>query len=156
MYVGSTFPEIKARYIDTGKLYYVFKDLPILSNHPQAGLAAQAAECAGAQGKYWEMHGKLFAQPQEWDTTSTAARTQFERYADVIGADAVELSRCIDEGRFFDEVRFDIAEATGLGLTGTPAFLINGKLLSGARPPEQFIQVLDRELSQSSNSAAPD
>jgi protein-disulfide isomerase len=127
-------------------VYYVFKDFPILSNHPQAALAAEAAECAGDQGKYWEMHGKLFAQPEEWDTTSEEARISFQRYAGVLDLDATDLLACIDEGRYSDEVAGDFEEARQLGLNGTPAFIINGKLLSGAQPTEVFAQVLDQEL----------
>jgi len=120
----------------------------VLSNHPQAGLAAQAAECAGDQGQYWTMHGKLFATPSEWDTTSEAALVSFRRYAEVIGIDATVLEQCITEGVYAPEVQRDFEEARLLGLTGTPAFIINGRLLSGAHPVEQFIQILDRELAE--------
>ena len=147
MYVSSTFPELKTKYIDTGKVYYVFKDFPIVQLHPQAELAAQAAECAGDQGQYWQMHGQLFAEPSEWDTTPEAAQESFRRYAAALGLDSAELLHCIDQGRYADEVQRDMTEGRTLGLTGTPAFIINGKLLSGARPTEQFIRVLDRELS---------
>jgi protein-disulfide isomerase len=148
LYVGSTLPEIKSRYIDSGKVYYVFKDLPILSNHPQAGLAAQAAECAGDQNAYWEMHGALFAEPSEWDTTADEAKAAFRRYATALNLNADALLECVEQGRYAEEVDGDIREAIRLGLNGTPAFIINGRLLSGARPTEQFIQVLDRELSE--------
>lgn len=148
MYVGSTLPEIKSKYIDTGKVYYVFKDFPIVSSHPQAALAAQAAECAGDQNSYWEMHGALFAEPSEWDTTPEAAKDTFRRYAETLALDADALMQCVDQEQYAAEVERDTQEAIRLGLNGTPAFIINGKLMSGARPTEQFIQVFDRELSQ--------
>ncbi|HEY0738057.1 MAG TPA: DsbA family protein [Herpetosiphonaceae bacterium] len=148
MYVSSTLPEIKSKYIDTGKVYYVFKDFPVVSNHPQAALAAQAAECAGDQNSYWQMHEALFDEPSEWDTTPEAAKEAFYRYADTLKLDADTLMRCVEQGYHADEVERDNQEAIRLGLTGTPAFIVNGRLMSGARPTEQFIQVFDRELSQ--------
>ena len=148
MYVSSTFPEVKAKYIDTGSVYYVFKDFPIVQRHPQAELAAQAAECAGDQGQYWALHEQLFAAPQEWDTTADAAQAAFRRYAETLALDPAELEQCVTQGQHAAEVQQDSAEAQALGLTGTPAFIINGKLLSGAAPTEHFIALLNRELQQ--------
>lgn len=147
MYAGAALPELKKRYIDTGQVYYVYKDFPIVELHPQATLAAQAAECAGEQDKYWDMHNALFANAEAWDTTQEAARAGFRSYAEAIGMDVAAFERCISEGTYADEVQRDYEEARSLGLQGTPAFIINGKLLSGARPIEQFVQVLDQELA---------
>ena len=94
------------------------------------------------------MHSALFAQPSEWDTTPEEARAAFGRYAEALQLDPAELMQCLDQQRFADEVARDAREATRLGLNGTPAFIINGKLMSGARPTEHFIQVLDRELGR--------
>lgn len=94
------------------------------------------------------MHGKLFAEPSEWDTTPELAKEAFWRYAEVLQLDPDALIQCIDQGRYADEVERDTNEAIRLGLNGTPAFIINGKLMTGARPIEQFIQVIDRELRQ--------
>jgi protein-disulfide isomerase len=146
LYVSSTFPQIKEKYIDTGQVYYVYKDFPVVSSHPQAALAAQAAECAGEQNSYWQMHGKLFAEPSEWDTTPEEAKAAFQRYAEAIQIDPAELMQCVDQQRYADEVNLDAKDAARLGLNGTPAFIINGKLMTGARPSEHFIQVIDREL----------
>jgi protein-disulfide isomerase len=129
-------------------VYYVYKDFPIVNNHPQAALAAEAAECAGDQDKYWDMHDQLFAQPEEWDTTPEDARSSFRRYAEVLALNADDLLRCVDEGRYREEVQADFDEAVGLGLNGTPAFIINGKLLVGAQPAEVFVEVLDQELAR--------
>lgn len=147
LYSSSAFPELKADYIDTGKIYYVFKDFPVVSSHPQAVIAAHAAECAGEQNKYWDMHGKLFATPDEWDTTEDVARSNFTRYAEVLGLDVNAFNQCIDQQRFADEIAQDFSEGRTLGLAGTPSFIINGKLLQGARPIEQLRPLLDRELA---------
>jgi protein-disulfide isomerase len=127
-------------------VYYVFKDFPIVALHPQAGLAAQAAECAGEQGGYWSMHSRLFEQPDEWSSGPEQALSAFLGYAEELQLDSATFDQCLQAGDYADEVGRDVREAQMLGLSGTPAFIINGKLLSGARPAEQFLQVLDREL----------
>jgi len=137
---------IKEQYIDTGKVYYVYKDFPLVSLHPQAGLAAQAAECAGDQGRYWKLHHKLFDNPQAWDTSSDEAIRSFRRYAEQLGIDGIEMEQCLVQGRYADAVQRNFDEGRRLGITGTPAFIINGKLLAGAHPTEVFTKVLDREL----------
>ncbi len=93
------------------------------------------------------MHDQLFAQADEWARDAQTALAAFERYAAAIAINPTELTQCIREERYAAEVQGDFNEAQRLGLTGTPAFIINGKLFSGARPTEQFIQVLDRELN---------
>jgi protein-disulfide isomerase len=149
VHASSVFKELKTQYIDTGKVYYVFKDFPIRELHPQARLAAEAAECAGAQGGYWPMHDQLFAEPSEWDGGSAeTAEASFRRYAERIGLDRAAFEQCLASDQFTDEIQRDYDEARALGLTGTPAFVINGKLLSGARPIQQFSSVLDGELAQ--------
>ncbi len=146
-YSTTTFPEIKKAYIDTGKVYYVFKDYPITQLHPQAEIASQAAECAGAQGKYWEMHEALFAQPEEWDTTEAAARDAMTRYAQEFSLDGTQFASCMQSDTLArSDVEANMAEGRQLGLTGTPSFVINGKLLAGAQPLDVFERVLDREI----------
>lgn len=150
IHASMVFADLKAQYIDTGKIYYVFKDFPITESHPQAALAAEAAECAGTQGGYWPMHDQLFTDQSDWDGRSaTTAQASFRRYAETIGLDTTAFDQCMTSQQFADEVQRDWSEARSLGLTGTPAFIINGKLMSGARPFEQFKQVLDKELAGS-------
>ena len=127
-------------------MYYVYKDFPIRQLHPQAELAAEAAECAGEQGKYWEMHKALFARPSQWDTTAQAARAAFARYAEDIELDLEAFAACLDTGRQRPNVEANMAEGHYLGITATPAFVINGKLLSGAQATTLFKRVFDREL----------
>lgn len=146
IYELTTFPQIKARYIETGKVYYVYKDFPVVSE--QGGLAAQAAECAGEQGRYWEMHAKLFIQPKEWNIAAGQAKSIFGGYADALGMERATLEQCVAAEPSAAEVEADFQEGLALGLQGTPAFIINGKLLSGAQSIEIFDQVLERALNE--------
>ncbi len=146
-YTTETFPTVKEQYIDTGKVFYVYKDMPIVDNHPQAASAAEAAECAGEQGQYWPMHEQLFAEPEAWNTTADEARASFERYANELGMNSADLLACFAEGRYRGEVQADFDEAQQFGLSGTPSFVINGKLLVGAYPTEDFVRIVDRELN---------
>ena len=126
----------------------MYKDFPIVQLHPQAHIAAEAAECAGEQGGYWRMHGALFAAPSEWDTTGEAARAAFKRYAADLGLDGARFDSCMAEGRYQPDILANIAEGRRLGVTGTPAFIVNGKIMAGAQETEVFRRVLDRELNQ--------
>lgn len=140
-----TFPQIKANYIDTGLVRYVFKDFPLTSIHPQAVLAAQAARCAGEQeaDAYLTMHGLLFANQQAWSGQSNAAEL-FAGYAADAGLDGEALAACLESGQFEAAVGADLDEGIRLGVTGTPAFFLNGQLLSGAQPYEVFAQAIDQ------------
>ncbi len=124
----------------------MYKDLPFLPNHPQAAAAAEAAECAGEQGKYWEMHRELFRASSEWDTTADAARSSFTRYGDTIGLHEQQFVACLEDGRYRGNVEANMAEGRHLGVTGTPSFIINGKILSGAHPYEVFRSAFEKEL----------
>ncbi len=125
----------------------MYKDFPIVELHPQAHLAAEAAECAGEQGEYWEMHTTLFASSSDWDTTEATAREAFAGYATRLGLETEQFAACLAEGRYRDNVDANLAEGRRLGVTGTPAFVINGKFLGGAQPTEIFKRVIDRELN---------
>ncbi len=129
-------------------MYYVYKDFPIMQLHPQAHIAAEAAECAGEQGAYWRMHRTLFAAPSEWDTTEEAARAAFTRYAVDLGLDGARFDSCMAGGGYQPDILANMAEGRRLGVTGTPAFIVNGKIMAGAQETEVFRRVLDRELNQ--------
>jgi protein-disulfide isomerase len=141
-----TFPTLREEYIDTGKVQFIYKDYPIVSEHGY--LASQAAECAGEQGAYWEMHDQLFVDPAEWNESPEAAQVAFRRYAEALGLDAEALLACLVEERYRPEIDRDFEEGLDIGLFGTPSFIINRKLLSGAQPPEVFRDVIERELAE--------
>jgi protein-disulfide isomerase/plastocyanin len=142
-YVAETYPQIVKDYIETGKVKYVFRDFP-LDFHPSAQKAAEAAECAGEQGKYWEMHDVLF------ENQDALGVDTLKMYAVSLGLDTVEFDNCLDSGAMAEEVLADLADGQAYGVSGTPGFFINGKLLSGAQPFEAFKQEIEAALVEAS------
>ena len=121
----------------------IVKDLP-LAAHRQAQQAAEAARCAGAEGRFWPYHDRLFTEQPRF------AEEQLVTYAVDLGLNGETFARCLTERRFARQVESDRAEARALGLTGTPAFLINGRVLMGAQPIEAFRGVIDGALQRGS------
>lgn len=136
-HAGATVPQIDKDYIVTGKVRYVFRDFPLESIHAQAAKAAEAAHCAGDQGKYWEMHDKLFANQK------ALAPKNLVEYARAIGLKAKPFKKCLDSGMYADKVKNSVTEGQKLGISGTPALLLGVsdgdrvkevKLMVGALP----------------------
>jgi protein-disulfide isomerase len=131
-----TMPSIISELVETGRVYYVLKDLP-LDMHPIAPLAAAAARCAGEQDAYWEMHDVLFERQQAWSQSGTPA-TVIDSIAEEVGLDMNDFTTCVESGRYDDVIRANMQEAISFGMTGTPGFFIDGYPLSGAQPFELF------------------
>lgn len=145
------YPRIRDSYINTGKLKYFHRDMP-LPFHEGAMPAARAIHCAGAQGKFWEMHDSLLA-----DSASLRAADIDDR-AGKLGLNVVDLDRCISSDRYADIIQRSVTEATQMQVSGTPTFLIGtlddqGRLMSvktsvvGAHPFETFQAALDPLLA---------
>jgi protein-disulfide isomerase len=117
-------PDLIKQYVDTGKARYVYRDYPLNSIHPNAQKAAEAAVCAGRQGKYWEMNDKLFAAQDEWSGSSDAV-SSFKTYAAGLGLDKSAFNQCLDKGEATTEVQGETLLGESLGLRGTPSFLVN-------------------------------
>ncbi|HEX6769868.1 MAG TPA: thioredoxin domain-containing protein, partial [Candidatus Binatia bacterium] len=137
--VQPRFSELLKKY--DGKIRIVHKDLPLDEIHPQARQAAEAARCAGDQGKFWEYHDRLY------EGSPKAAGDDLKIYAKAIGLNVEFFERCFNSGKFKAAVQNDLAEGAQLGLSGTPAFFINGRELSGAQPLEAFTAIIDEELA---------
>ncbi len=133
-------------------LRYVFFDLPLESIHKQAFKAAEASRCAGEQGKYWEMHDQLFAQPPALEIAD------LNRHATGLNLDSAKFQECMNTGKYASEIRKDISEGQRVGVRGTPTFLIGTseqepsrvhvlKILRGARPYGDFKQAIEDLLT---------
>ncbi len=141
-YCGKVEPTVKQvldKYKD--KVRFVYRDFP-LPIHPFAPKAAEAAQCANAQGKFWEYHDALYADQSKLavaDLESTAGR---------LGLKADEFKTCLESGKFAAEVNRDVADAQRAGVNSTPSFFINGIPLVGAQEYGAFAEVIDRELAR--------
>ena len=131
------------RLVDEYKnnLRYVFMDFP-LSFHRDAQKAHEAAHCAGEQGKYFEFNRKVFGNQQKMKVAD------LKNYAKQLQMDAKKFDQCLDSGKFKDQVSELMRKGMDAGVSGTPAFFINGILLSGAQPYEAFKELIDSELNR--------
>jgi len=139
--VTPTLAKIEAEYGD--KVRIAFKHMP-LSIHPQAPQAHAASEAAHRQGKFWEMHDKIFADQRDLSVATLAS------HARAIGLDMDRYAADIADARIKKKVDEDMAQASKLGVTGTPSFFINGRFLSGAQPFENFKRMIDAAIEKAS------
>lgn len=137
--VNPTLERVRVTYGDKVKI--VFKDFP-LPNHAQAPKAAEAAHCAGEQGKYWEMHDRMFADQRALDVP------KLKESAAALGLDAAKFGQCLDSGKHAGLVTAGTAQGEKMGVNSTPTLYINGRALIGAQPFEAFKQVIDEELAR--------
>ncbi len=152
-FATTTLPQVIKNYVDTGKLRYVFRDFPIAGIHPAATSAAQAAHCAGAQGKYWQMHDRFFA------TQRTLSQRKWKAHAVALGLDMTKFNQCLTDKNVANLVRKGVADGRKIGVTGTPAFYLgvisaDGKIVKatemirGARPYASFKVIIDRLIAK--------
>ncbi len=142
-------PTIEKDYIDTGKVKFVYRDFP-LSSHAMALPYAEAAECSGDQGKYWDMHDKIFEEQAELGR-GTITQITLEDLADwsaELDLDLEAFDECMASGKHRDEVLKDLDDGSMAGVQGTPSFFINGKIIRGALPLEAFIEAIESELGE--------
>ncbi len=130
-----------------GKVAFAYKDVP-LPMHSHAQKAAEAAHCAGAQGKYWEYHDKLFA-------TRQLDVSQLKEHARSLGLDAKLFDKCLDSGEQAELVKSQLAEGQGYKIEGTPSFFINGRFFSGGMTYDQLRVIVDEELGTLPATTAP-
>jgi protein-disulfide isomerase len=124
-----------------GKVKTVFKNFP-LPFHKQAGLAAEAALAAGAQGKFWEMHDRIFTNQQQMEVDT------LKKYAQELNLDMKKFNADLDSHRFKAAVDEDMKTGSGAAVRGTPTFFVNGKKLVGAKPLAEFQKVIDPMLAK--------
>jgi protein-disulfide isomerase len=149
-FARDTWPLLRERYVDTGKVRFATRDLP-LPFHAFALPAAVAARCAGQQGKFWEYREALFRDQ------SQLGQDRFTELAGTLGMDAGRFDACRADPAVTAAVRADAALAASSGIASTPSFVIGrvvngefeGEVMSGAQPFEVFQQRLDSLLQQS-------
>ncbi|HEV8720499.1 MAG TPA: DsbA family protein [Candidatus Binatia bacterium] len=134
------FTQLESRYGEKIKL--AFRDFPIDNLHPGASQAHEAARCANEQGKFWAYHDKLFASPPK------SSPEIFKGLAKEVGLDMTGFETCFDSGKYQAAVKKEIEEGNRVGVGGTPAFFVNGRMISGAQPLDAFVRVIDDELAR--------
>lgn len=139
-FIQDAYPKIVENYIDTGKVNLVFKHLP-LSFHQHAQKAAEATLCAKEQGKFWEMHDKLFANTDKLDLNN------IKIFANDLGLDTEKFNSCLDDGKYAEQIKKDSAEAGNFGISGTPGFMVGNYKVVGAQPYEVFEQAIEQALA---------
>ena len=143
-----TLPLIKSEYIDTGKATFVYRDFP-LSFHPGAMPAAQATECAEEQGKFWEMHDKIFSEQDKQGTgTIQFDGNDVKKWAGGIGLNMDEFNSCFGSQKYDNEIAIDLKDGQAAGVSGTPTLFINGKSVVGAQPFSVFKSLIEAELNK--------
>jgi protein-disulfide isomerase len=138
--IQPTLTQLLERY--PGKLRLVHRDFPVDKLHPSARRAAEAARCAQDQGKFWDYHDLLFKHAPR---VAADDLRQFAKRADL---DVATFERCLSDGARRSAVERDIEDGRRLGITGTPAFFVNGRPLVGGQPLEAFVRLIEEELSR--------
>ena len=132
-----TVNQVLSTYGDRMRLVYRHYPLP---NHPNARPAAEASQCAAEQGQFWQYYDRLFADQ------SKLSDEGLKQSAAALGMDAGRFNVCFDTHKYKDQVETDIKDGNDAGVSGTPAFFINGRMLTGAQPFEAFKRIIDEEL----------
>jgi protein-disulfide isomerase len=151
-FFSQVYSKINDEYVKPGKVMYVFRDFPVQSKHPQAFKAAEAAHCAGDQGKYWEMHDLLFSNQKALMVDDLV------KYADKLRLDRSAFKKCLDDGKHATQVRESFEEGIKASVRGTPTFFLGVTdsnavdmkpiaVIRGAQPHDQFKKILDSLLT---------
>jgi protein-disulfide isomerase len=136
----ATLQEIVSKY--QGKVSQAYRDYPMREVHPYAEIAAEASRCAAEQGRFWEYHDLLFANPEKQD------RDNLLLDARVLDLDEKRFDSCLSSGRYKPQVDQDLKDGTRAGVVGTPGFFVNGIFVGGSQPASLFEQIIDQELSR--------
>jgi protein-disulfide isomerase len=147
-YTRDVFPRIQRDFVDTGRLRYVFVNFPIDQLHPRAAKVHEAAACADDQGRFWEMHERLFA-----NISATQTPEDLIGHARALGLDMGQFQPCLDRGKHAETVQRQVAEAAQLGVRGKPTFVLGTlgpdgqvraqQVISGAQPYEVFKETIE-------------
>ncbi len=137
--------EIKKDYIDTDKASMVYQDFTFLGE--ESDVSAQAAKCAGEQGKFWEYHDYLFSHQKGENQGAFALKNQ-KTFARTLKLKTADFNTCLDSGKYASAVESETAAGRAIGVTGTPTILVNGKVYVGALPYATFKQAIEEALAK--------
>jgi protein-disulfide isomerase len=141
-----TYPALRDEYVETGKVRMAYLNFP-LSSHRNAWPAAEAAMCAGVQGKFWPMQDAIFQTQEQWSGLPSP-EALFDSLATSIGADAAAVRACVNAHTMRPLVQADQQRSEQAGVNSTPSFIIGDNVIAGAYPADRFRAVLDAALSR--------
>jgi protein-disulfide isomerase len=141
-----TYPKLRDEFVKTGKVRLAYINFP-LSQHRNAQPAAESAMCAGAQGKFWEMHDALFVNQTKWEQLPSPA-LYFDSLARGAGVDVTRWQQCVQSGKMKPWIQADYDRAQAAGAASTPTFIIGDKILAGAQPIENLRSAIDSALAK--------
>lgn len=144
-FARETAPRIIEEYVKTGKVRFVYRHFAFIGQ--ESLWAAEAAECASNQGRFWDYHDKLFAS-QAGENRGAFSKSNLKRFAQELGLDQSLFDQCLDRDETQDRVRRDTEEAQRRQVRSTPTFYMNGEMILGALPFETFKATLDRQLAR--------
>ncbi len=142
-----TYPKLRDEFVRTGKVRLAYVNFP-LAQHAHAQPAAEAAMCAGAQGKFWEMHDALFTSQEKWQALPSSA-AYFDSLAGTTGVDLSRWRQCVQSGKMKAWIQADHDRAQAAGAASTPTFIIGNRMLVGATPIETLRGAIDSALARS-------
>jgi protein-disulfide isomerase len=143
VFAVTVLPTIDREYVQTGKVRWVFINLPLTSIHPNAVAAAEVAMCSARQGRFWPVHDELYHRQDDWAKLAQP-RSTLVKIAQRAGVDRTKLLACLNDGSVRKEIELDAQRASRSGARATPSFYIEGGLLEGAPyTPDPMRQVLD-------------
>lgn len=125
-----------------GQIQIIYRDFPLVDLHPGADLAAEAADCADVQGKFWEYHDVLYRNSGDFSVESLVD------YANQVGLNVKSFQTCLETGEFTHEVAQDLSDGVAAGVTGTPTFFLNGQKIEGAIPFSTFTEIVEAFLAE--------
>ena len=135
----STLRQLLVKY--NGRIKLAYLDFPLREIHAKAQGAAEAARCAGEQGKFWEYHDALYADQSKLEGADLV------RQAVALNLDEKSFQACLDSGKFKSKIQADMDQGTKVGVAGTPGFFVNGVFLSGSQPQSEFEKIIDSQLA---------
>ena len=145
-FYSGAYQQIKEKYVNSGQVRIVYRDFP-LAFHSAARPSAIGGECADEQGKFWEYHDKLFEeQAKQGNGTINYGVTEIKQWASEIGLNTGQFNECLDSEKYGDEVDNDLEAGQRAGVSGTPSFVINGRLIIGAQPFATFEEAIESAL----------
>jgi len=137
-----TFPALEKEYVTTGKVRWIFINMPLTSLHPNAVAAAEFAMCAAREGKFWPAHDLLYRRQEVWAPLKNPAAFLIS-LTDSLKLPKAKVSACLQNAETREEIRKDAEGAAKAGAQSTPAFYIEGGIMAGAWPPEVWRPILD-------------